>query len=105
MKGAPDVVEGEVITWIASGGAMVSAGGETIEDASIVADNSIDNTAPLLLSATVPADGNFINLVFDEPVSSPGAPRPVLYILERDHHQAHTRTGETYPQVSRYAPD
>ena len=63
-------VEGEIITITFSGSNITNGDGETLANGVINAANPIDSTVPELLSATIPANGNEVILVFDEPVTT-----------------------------------
>lgn len=65
-------VEGEVITWSATSSLIVDGDARALQDSVLVASNNIDSTVPTLQTATIHADGNNINLFFDESVFSPG---------------------------------
>ena len=68
-----EAAEGEVITITFSGSEIENGDGDLLEDTVLVALNESDDTPPQLVSATIPADGNFVNVVFDEEVHSVGS--------------------------------
>ena len=70
------VIEDDIITWIYSvpAGVIVNDNAEPLEandPTGLIATNFVDDTAPMLVSATVPASGNVMDLLFDEGVLSP----------------------------------